>query len=572
MSRRRSDRDATARSTDRARSISSPGPISSSGPNGSPGPASTLKGAGRLIRLNLRLDRLRAALWTVGIVGLVLVSAWSVRSLYSSREQVEGYVAMLDMSPAMESINRAMNGPGFGFDHPNAGVVLVNEVALWGGVAFALMGIFLTTRHTRAEEESGRVDLLRSRPIGRHAPMAAAAVVVGAAELLAGLMVLFGLVAMGFGQRGSAALACAFVGVGYVFAAVTAVGAQVTSTGRAATGFGLAAFGSAFLLRAIGDMGSGMLSWLSPLGWAHRVRPFADEQWWVLAMMAATVLVCVAATLALAGRRDLGSGMVPRRPGRANAGVATAAPLGLLLRLQRWSILGWVVGVAAIGVAYGSVSNDIEAIFRDNPDISRFLPTGALDPSDAYLAYTLAIGVMLASGAAIASLLRLRHDEVEGRLELVLGQPVSRWHWLGDHLLVAIGTALLLLTTSGLATATGVLLSGGGSDNALGVVTASVALAPVAVTLVGFATAMTGVLPRFAAASWVVLVWVVVVAVLGDVLRLPHWVRSLSPLHHLPRMPAEAFDPMAFTAVMAVGLMLIGLGAVAFRHRDVPTG
>ncbi len=529
-----------------------------------------LEGTGRLVRLNLRVDRLRASLWLCGVVGLVLVSAWSVRGLYSTPEQVARYASMLDLSPAMESINRALNGPGFGFDDPNVGVVLVNEIGLWGGVSFALMAIFLMARHTRGEEESGRVDLLRSRSVGRHAPLAAAATLVLITQLVAGAAVFVGLVAMGFGSAGAGALTLAFVALGCVFAAVTAVAAQVMSTGRATTGAGLGVFGMAFVLRAIGDMGSGKLSWLSPLGWVHRVRPYAGERWWVLSLSLVSVLLGVWLASLLAARRDLGSGMVVQGLGPDHVRGLSTRSLGLLIRLQRGSIVAWTLGVLLLGVAYGAVAADIEAVFADNPDLERFIPTGSSSPADAYLAYTLALGALLASAAAIASLLRLRREEVDGRLELVLAHPVSRRSWLGRHLAVALGTAVLALSASGAGTGIGVVISGGAPGRIVELTGASLGLLPLPVVLVGFAALMFGALPRFTAVAWASLVLVVVVALLGDVLELPGWVRSVSPLEHLSQLPADGFDPAGFAAVAGVGVLLALLGAVAFRRRDVP--
>ena len=68
----------------------------------------------------------------------------------------------------------------------------------------------------------------------------------------------------------------------------------------------IAGWGGAFLLRAIGDVGVGRWSWLSPLGWVHRVRPFAGERWWVLSLSLLTVVLGSAVALGLSDHRDLG--------------------------------------------------------------------------------------------------------------------------------------------------------------------------------------------------------------------------------------------------------------------------
>ena len=49
------------------------------------------------------------------------------------------------------------------------------QACAFGAIVAGLMSMFLVGRHTRAEEECGRDELVRAGAIGRHAPLAAAA-------------------------------------------------------------------------------------------------------------------------------------------------------------------------------------------------------------------------------------------------------------------------------------------------------------------------------------------------------------------------------------------------------------
>ena len=102
--------------------------------------------------------------------------------------------------------------------------------------------------------------------------------------------------ATGFRCRRLVSRWAAFALAGLSFAAVAAVAAQVTQGAGAARGLGIAVLGGAYLLRAVGDAGgrrsTSPLSWLSPIGWAQQLRPYADERWWVLPL---SRLVVVAA-------------------------------------------------------------------------------------------------------------------------------------------------------------------------------------------------------------------------------------------------------------------------------------
>ena len=155
-----------------------------------------------------------------------------------------------------------------------------------------LMSIFLLGRMTRGEEEAGRSELLRSLPVGEHALPAAALVTVAAMNVVTGALVTIALLALGLPARGSIAFGLSFTLLGLLFAAITLVTAQVSENTRVVYGVGGLVLGAAFVLRAIGDIGDGTISWLSPIGWAQKSRPFAGEQWWpFLILVGATALL-----------------------------------------------------------------------------------------------------------------------------------------------------------------------------------------------------------------------------------------------------------------------------------------
>ena len=89
------------------------------------------------------------------------------------------------------------------------------------------------------------------------------------------------LIASDLPVAGAVALGLATAATGLVFTAVAAVACQLAEYSRTANGLGASVVGLAFLVRAVGDSSTGArwLSWLSPIGWAQQVRPFAGERW-----------------------------------------------------------------------------------------------------------------------------------------------------------------------------------------------------------------------------------------------------------------------------------------------------
>ena len=101
----------------------------------------------------------------------------------------------------------------------------------------------------------------------------------------------------------------------------------------------------AYLLRAVGDAGAGAswLTWVSPLGWVEQMRPYAGPAVVAAAVGAAVTVALAAAAAVLAGRRDLGAGLLPAGPGGPAAGWLRS-PLALAWRLQRtaWPAGCWL--------------------------------------------------------------------------------------------------------------------------------------------------------------------------------------------------------------------------------------
>jgi ABC-2 type transport system permease protein len=169
---------------------------------------------------------------------------------------------------------------------------------------------------------------------------------------------------------GSLALGASLAGVGLVFAGVAAVAAQVSESTRRCTGSPAAALGAAYLLRAAGDVGDGTLSWLSPIGWGQYMRPYAGEQWWPLALMAAAT-ACSSRRGSRCARAATRARARPPRPGPPAASPALLRPLGLALRLQRGVIVGWSVGLFFSGVSLGLTGRDADALLGGTAATSR---------------------------------------------------------------------------------------------------------------------------------------------------------------------------------------------------------
>lgn len=525
---------------------------------------STLTGTGAMVRLVLRRDRIRLPVWVLAIAALLLSSVFSVISLYATSAQRQAYTAAVGESP----VAKMMGGPGAGL--PSMGAIVVFEISVTGYVALGLMSLLLTVRHTRAEEEAGRTDLLRAGTVGRHAGPAAALVVVAAANVVIGALVVAGMVAAGLAVTGSIALGASFVVFGLAMAGIAALAAQATEHSRGASGLAAAALGMFFVVRAAGDVGAGgLLPWTSPMGWALAVRPFADERWAVLLLPVALTAASTISALVLMDRRDIGSGLVPARPGPATGSRWLSGPLGLAVRQHRAAVAGWGTGLLLLGAAYGSVGDTVEDLVADNPDLAEFFAASGVDIVDSFFAVAASFMALVGAGFALQVAVRMRGEETAGRLEALLGAAVPRWRWAVSHLLVAaVGSAAVLgLAGLGLGLAHAALTGDGSQVGRL--TAAALVYVPAVWTLIAVVTALFGLLPRAVGLAWGLLAGYAFLVLLGEPLRLPDWVMDLSPFHHTPPVPAQPWSASPLLAMLAASAVLVAGGLVALDRRDV---
>jgi len=524
----------------------------------------SLTGTIALLGLILRRNRLWILIWLVSIGLLVFLTAVGVAGLFPTQ-------ASIDQAAAASQNNAAaiaFNGPAQGLD--TLGGEVAFQVGAMGMVIVALMSLFTVGRLTRGEEEAGRLELVRSLPVGVHAPTVAALVTVTAMNVIAAALTSIALVAAGLPATGSLVLGVSYAAVGIFFAAVALVAAQITENTRAVYGSSVALVGLAYLIRAVGDVGDGTISWFSPIGMAQKARPYADERWWPLLPLFAAAIALIAVAARLASKRDHGAGLVAPRPGPAVAAPSLGNPFGLAMRLQRGTLLGWGAAVLVVGIAYGWIAPTIDSFVANNPTMAEFMTsTGTGSLTDTYFATALRITALIASGFAVQSALRLRGEESALRAEPLLATPLSRRRWAASHLVIALVGSLALLAVAGLATGLSYAIAGGPWSSVPNLLTAALVYAPAMWLLTALAVAIFGFAPRWVDATWAILAGCFIVALLGAVLGLPRWVQQLSPFDHVPALPAASLDvPSLAILTLLAGFLVLG-GLAGLRRRDI---
>lgn len=537
-----------------------------------------MRGLLSVLAAQARRDRWVLTFWIGGIALLGIAVASAITTQFADEAERAAIVAIAAANPAFLFLRGLPDG------------VSVGAVAFFQGFSFTavlagLMSTFLVVRHSRADEEAGRAELLGSTPIARSTPLAATIVLGMLANGILAVLLALAYVAGGLPVEGSIIAAVAVAAVGLVFVGLAAVIAQLMPSGRSANGVASAVVIGAYLVRGIGDaLGTpsddlltvtpSAISWLSPIGWGQATRPYSEPTMLPLLLSLAVVAVVSALALALQARRDLGASLVPDRSGRAGARLGGRSVLGLAWRLQRPTVLGWAIGVLVLGSIAGGLAPVVAQAVAENDTLAglvgSLVPGTEAETADVFIAALLGIGGVLGGAAGVQAVLRLRSEEVDGRAELLLATPVSRVRWAAATVIVAAASVLIVSLALGLATGGALARSSGDARDALAYVGAAFAHAPAALVFVAATALVFALVPRVTIAlGWGLLVIGLVLGQFGELLQVPEWLQAVSPFFHTSAAPVVDIDGGAVGTLLAVAAGVLALALGALRRRDL---
>jgi ABC-2 type transport system permease protein len=541
------------------------------GPRATDRPAGALTGARELLQLAQRRDRILLPIWIYVLAIIAVSGGYVVKKLYKTPADLASLASTVRHDAALLFIYGQLHGHSLG-------AITTWRYLVYSALTAGLMSIFLVIRHTRADEEAGRLELVGSTVVGRHAALTAALLLALLANVVGFMLTFVIFVVFGMPAAGALAYGLGQAGCGLVFAAIAAVAAQVSGTARGARGIAITLLGVVFLLRGVGDSGAShgltWLTWLSPIGWAEEVRPFAGDRWWVLVVPLAAIAAGTAAAFALAGRRDAGAGLVQQRPGSATAGRLLAGPFGLVWRLERATLAGWSAGFLIAGLAIGVVGNGIGKLLGSGggaieKGLLRIGGQSAL--TNAYLAACMALLALVAAAYATGVVLRLRTAEADGLAEPILASPVSRYRWSASTLLMTVAGTAAVLVVGGI----GMGLGFGLATSDVGtwvsrLIGAGLVQLPAALCLAGLACLLVGLVPQWSIGlGWAAVGICGLIGLFGPAVQLSQKVLDIFPFTHTPKLPGGEFSATPVIWLCVAALIMTAVGVVGLRRRDI---
>ena len=518
----------------------------------------------RYLRFITRRERITTPLWILSIVSSLLFFTALYPTLIPTNEEALA-LARTMQNPAMV----AMMGPIYGLDSITQAIVMSQETLLWYLIAIAVMNIFLVTRHTRTDEELGRVELLLARPIASKTPTIAPILFALIVNTAIGILSIIGLLIVDLeGTTFSGALTFALVigSVGFFFAALTLLLAQLFASSTGVLTASLSFLGVSYIIRAFGDLQESSLTLFSPFGLALKVRAFYTNDLWPIPILLLQAVVLIALAIFFNHVRDHGAGIIPQRAGRTHAPKSLLTPLGFAWRLSRSVTIAWGSALFILGLSYGSVIGELETFVQSNKLMRTIILQGGPDTlTDGYVALIFALMSMVAGIPVMLSALRIRKEELRGRSELIFARPTDRIGVYLPFLFIAFIESILMT----LLLALGLVL---GSNNALALgemICYGFAYLPAIWLLSGIATFLVGVLPSLTSTVWILFASFFTISYVKQIAPVPSWLSALNPFELVPRVPIEPFTAKPLIVLTIITALLVGGGLYRFERRDL---
>ncbi|MEV0620497.1 hypothetical protein AB0I81_44745 [Nonomuraea sp. NPDC050404] len=499
--------------------------------------------AGTIALLILRRDRLLLAAWIVVAVALPAFNAYSLAALMPAEPHRLAFIAAAEANP----FTNALLGPVPGTSiEALVGWRSSVQSLLIGGLA----GLLFAIRHTRAEEDAGRRELVAAGAVGRHAAISAVVAVVAAVNLavVVGQCLVLGL---GFGYPPGGTLLFGLTGAAgaTMFAACGVLAAQLCQSAPLARATGVGVLVAGLVPGLV--VPEELVAYL-PAGWPRVARAYgAGEQWWVLWIPLALAAVLTLLAFAVSARRDLGTGLLPERAGPVRP--APRSTIGLAWRLYGGQVVSWTIslGVASAGVGWVSASFEVGTL------------TG-----DTLLEVFTYVFCLVVACLAVTGALRPYGEESRGRASPLLATSTGRTRWLSGHLVLGLAAPAAMLLAVGAGTGAGHALAGGRPEAVPVQIGAALLFTPAAWAVAGVAIAAYGLRPRAAVpVAWAVVVLSAVCVAMWEAGVLGGTAFLFTPFGYAHPSISPGFAAPAGFALAAAALVTVG--GAAFHRRDL---
>ena len=459
----------------------------------------------------------------------------------------------------------------------------------FGGLAilFAVWALASASGASRGDEERGMVEAMLAAGVSRIGAIASRTAAFGASSFVAALAAGLGLI-VGVADGGesfslrpvleeSVVLAALALSCYSLTLLVAQIGAARIATAAAGTLLLVL-----FLVNSLSHTYASLSSvrWLSPFHYYELSQPLspggAFDVRATLMLLAIALTACLAAALAFAFR-DLGSPLLSfPSPAHATSYAASRAiawrgPVARGLYERRVGLFVWSVGMAVLGVISVGLTKSVIQPLLSIPTLasyfSSFLHGGVYTSFLGFL--WLSLAQLLFAAFAITQVARWSAEDGDGRLELIIANPLPRAAVVVERALALVVGAALLAAVSGLAVGYASHYQAIDLDGTR-LAAASILLVPFALVFAAAGSvlaawnprAAVGLLGGFAFASYLI-------SEVGPLFKWPDWIQDFSAFKLFGTPLVNGVDGGGLATMVAIIFVGFGASILLMQRRDV---
>ncbi|MFV0363669.1 MAG: ABC transporter permease [Suipraeoptans sp.] len=527
-----------------------------------------------LSRFILKRDKIRLIIWifflTLFLVGFVPI----FKDIFSVDNPIERQVTVEMMqNPAMIAIV----GPVYGATNYTTGAMYGNFMLVFSAIFTAIMSIMIVVRHTRHDEELGRLELIKSLPVGKLSNLASAMIVTVITNALLAILVGVGMYILredGMDLRGCMIFGVGIAVCGIFFGVVAAIMCQITANGRTANALSYMVLIVLYLLRGVGDVSeTEAVSMISPLGLVLRTKNFVEDNWWPIVVIVIISIVLMILAFYLAARRDMDAGLIPERAGKRHAGRMLSSPYGLALRLLRMTIIIWVISIFVLAAMYASVFGDLDSFISNNAMLSGMLDQNAgYTATDQFMSLLMVIMTLISMIPVVASIGRIAGEEKRGYATHLFSGSVSRSSQLTAYLIPAIILCAVLQVVTAIGFwSVGSVVAPDSTPSLETFMISAMSYVPAMLVVIGLSVFIVGFIPKRVSLSYMYLGYSFFVVYIGTLAKLPQVLQDITPFGHVPQYPIEDLEAMPLVVMTCIAAVLCIAGYIGYRRRDIVT-
>lgn len=521
----------------------------------------------KMVGFLFKHDKWKLVIWVTALLLFDVYALPYINGMYPTQEARDGFQLVLE-NPAMI----AMFGKGYGFDNYTVGAFYAHMMYVWLGLFNGLMAVMIVSKQLRAEEEEGRLEVIRSLPVGRNATLLASMIVMTITFIIFIVLkpityLLLGVPSIDF--AGSLNLSIGLGLMGIFFSFLTAVTAQIFQSNRTVMGVSFGLFLGLYLLFSIGILSSDVLLWLSPFQWMVESQAFVNNYYWPFLITVVVTLILGLLALYFSSIRDLDAGLMKQKSKEHKTKEYIKKPFGFALRLSKTVIIGWLVAMFVFGASYGSIFGELETFVEGNDMLSNLLPDNSeYSTTVLFMSFIITVLAIVSLIPSILIMNKLSTEEQKGRMEILFSHPVSRLEIAMSYYVLALIMGVITLSVSALglySAASGVMVEPIAFSTML---SAIIVYVPSLIVLLGLSLFLNGFIPKKTWITWVYLGFGFFVVYLGVIIGIDDWLTKFTPFGYVPNLPMDDMNWFTQIMLVAFGFIMSFFGVKQYLKRN----